>query len=150
MSAHNAAVDPEKLGVILAARLGAIVPAGFHVRASDGMLWYSADQGRSPGGHYAGSSGTYVRDNFDAYDDDSDVDRAAYIARRALDELQGYMDQATHEPWPGKVTPPKPYAQIRGEMLHLWYGGPDIEDAAVLSCEPIPLTSLQPDEGRDD
>jgi hypothetical protein len=29
-------------------------------------------------------------------------------------------------------------------MLHLWYGGPDNADDAVLACEPIPLASLEP------
>jgi hypothetical protein len=145
MSAHNAAVDPDKLAVSLAARLGAIVPAGFHVRAMDGKLWYSADHGRSPGGHYAGSSGTFVRENFEAYEDESDADRIAWVARLALDELQDYIDEATHDQWPGNVTTTRPYARVRGELLHLWYGGLDMDDDPVLMCEPIPLTSLQPD-----
>jgi len=33
--------------------------------------------------------------------------------------------------------------QVRGDMLHLRYGGPDISDDAVLACEPIPLASLR-------
>jgi hypothetical protein len=139
-------VDPDKLTVILAARLAAIVPDGFHVRAADGMLWYSCDEGRFPGqvnNYRPGGSGTYVRHNFDAYKDDSDADRIAYVAVKALDELQDLIDEATHDPWPGDVTPPRPHAQVRGEMLHLWYGGPDIGDDAVLACEPIPLASLQ-------
>ena len=43
------AVDVDRLTAILADRLSAIVPAGFHVEADDGMLWYSADQGSFPG-----------------------------------------------------------------------------------------------------
>jgi hypothetical protein len=42
-------IDAGRLTETLAARLAAIVPDGFHVRAADGMLWYSADQGRFPG-----------------------------------------------------------------------------------------------------
>jgi hypothetical protein len=38
--------------------------------------------------------------------------------------------------------PPRQYAEVRGQMLHLWYGGPDINAAAVLACEPIPLGDL--------
>jgi hypothetical protein len=39
-------VDADRLTESLASRLAAIVPDGFHVRAADGMLWYSADVGR--------------------------------------------------------------------------------------------------------
>jgi hypothetical protein len=62
-------VDADALTAILADRLGKIVPAGFHVEARDGMLWYSADSGRFPGqgGEYCvGTSGTFVRDNLEA------------------------------------------------------------------------------------
>ena len=64
-------------------------------------------------------------------------------ARQALDELQDVIDEATHDPWPGDVTPPRAFAQVRVDMLHLRYGGPDISDDAVLACEPIPLASLR-------
>ena len=55
-----------------AARLAAIVPHRIHVRAADGMLWYSCG-GRFPSelnGYRPGQSGTYVRDNFEAYAED--------------------------------------------------------------------------------
>jgi hypothetical protein len=138
-------VDLSKLTVILADRMAAIVPNGFHVEAAEGMLWYSADEGRFPGqaGNYrVGRSGTYVRDNFNAHGRSED-DRIAGIAAQVLDELQDYIDEATHDPWPGQSTPPRAYAQVRGRMLHLWYGGPDVDSAAVLACEPIPLAHLQ-------
>lgn len=56
--------DIDRLTGLLAARMSTIVPDGFHVRASDGMLRYSSDPGRLPGqtGDYqAGSMGTDVR-----------------------------------------------------------------------------------------
>ena len=147
MSERDVVVDPDKLAVILAARLAAIVPDGFHVRASDGMLWYTYDAGRFPGQlnrYDAGGAGTYVRNNFYAQEDSSDADRIAWVGRQALDELQDVIDEATHDPWPGTLRPPRPYGQVRGERLHLWYGGPDISDDPVLACEPIPLASLRP------
>ena len=55
-------MNADDFTAFLAGRLAAIVPAGFHVQARDGMLWYSADQGRFPGqqGDYrAGEAGTY-------------------------------------------------------------------------------------------
>jgi hypothetical protein len=63
----------------------------------------------------------------------------ADAARHALDVLQDYIAEATHDPWPGQRTMPEVRAQVRGSMLHLWYGG---ADDAVLACEPIPLSSF--------
>jgi len=54
----------DKLTRVLAGRLAAIVPDGFHVEAADGMLWHSAGGGRFPGqtGDYqVGRGGTCVR-----------------------------------------------------------------------------------------
>ncbi len=39
----------DKLTAVLADRLAAVVPAGFHVRAEGGMLCYSAEGGWFPG-----------------------------------------------------------------------------------------------------
>ena len=138
-------VDADALTLILADRLARIVPAGFHVEAGDGMLWYSADPGRFPGqqGDYCvGMSGTYVRDNLEAHGETAE-DRIAGVAAQALDELQDYVDEATHDPWPGDKTPPRAYAQVRGAMLHLWYGGADIGGEVVLACEPVSLAQLR-------
>lgn len=126
-------VDLDRLTAVLAGRLGAIVPAGIHVEAAAGMLWYSADQ-------VAGRSGTHVAENFHTHGH-TDEQRLVGVAAQALDELQDYVDEVTTEPWPGERTPPQPHAQVRHEMLHMWYGSPD-HDRAVLACEPIPLAEL--------
>jgi hypothetical protein len=102
VSERGVVVDADKFAVMLAAQLAAIVPDGFHVRAADGMLWYSSDAGRFPGqlnNYQAHGAGTYVRHNFDTYEDDSHADRIVYLARQALDELQDVIDEATHDPW---------------------------------------------------
>lgn len=138
-------VDLDKLTAVLAARMAAIVPAGFHVEAVGAMLRYTADEGRFPGqtGDYQhGGSGTDVGVNFFARGQ-TDDDRVAEVAAQALDDLQDYIDEGTHDPWPGQRTPPRAYAQVRGPTLHLWYGGPDISSGAVLACEPIPLAHLR-------
>jgi hypothetical protein len=138
-------VDADALTAILADRLGKIVPAGFHVEARDGMLWYSADSGRFPGqgGEYCvGTSGTFVRDNLEARGETAE-DRIAAVAERALDELQDYVDEATNDPWPGGTSPPRPHAEIRSELLHLWYGAADVGGEVVLACEPISLAQLR-------
>jgi hypothetical protein len=135
------AVNTDNFTALLAGRLAVIVPAGFHVEARDGMLWYSADQGRFPGqqGDYrTGQAGTYVRDNLGAYGE-TDADFMTGVAAQALDELQDYISEATHDPWPGTRAQPRPYARIRDAMLHLGYGDPD---APVLACTPIPLAAL--------
>jgi hypothetical protein len=144
VSESDLVVDSDKLVVVLAERLAAIVPDGFDVRAMDGTLWYSFYADRFPGHYRGGPSGMPVVDTFAAYEDESHADRIVYIAERALDNLQDVIDESTHEPWPGTVRPPSPHAQIRGEMLHLWYGGPDINDEPVLACEPIALANLRP------
>jgi hypothetical protein len=106
-------VDMNHLTVILAARLATIVPAGFYVEAADGMLWYSADEGRFPGqqSHYhVGRSGTYVRINFTGHGE-TDEDRSVGVAAQALSELQDYIDEATHDPWHEEpAAPPCPDA----------------------------------------
>jgi hypothetical protein len=102
-------VDVDKLTQMLAHRLAAIAPAGFQVAASNGMLRYSAAHGRFPGqaGDYqTGMSGTDVRVNFEAHGQ-SAGERVAGVAAQALDELQDYIDEAAHEPWPGERTPPQ-------------------------------------------
>jgi len=105
-------VDAGRLADALAAALTGIVPDGFHVHAADGMLWYSAEQGRFPGqlsNYHVGRSGTYILDNPEAHGDTLE-DRVAGMAAQALDELQDYIDEATHDPWPGTTTPPRPFA----------------------------------------
>lgn len=134
-------IDADRLTVTLGARLTAIVPDGFHVSAADGMLRYSADQGRFPGqlsDFRVGMSGTYVRDNLQAHGDTAE-DQVAGVAAQSLDELQGYVDEASHDPWPGTRTPPRAFAEVRGGLLHLWYGESDLTSPVVLACRPIPL-----------
>jgi len=139
-------VDVDRLTRVLAGRLAAIVPEGFYVEASGGMLWYSADHGRFPGqlGDYqAGTSGTDVAVNFEAHGQTAE-ERVAGVAAQALDELQDYVDEATHEPWPGERTPPRAYAEVRDAVLRLWYGEPGAGGRVVLRCDPIPLAGIQP------
>lgn len=138
-------VDVDSLTQVLAARMAAIVPDGFRVEASDGMLWYSAEDGRFPGqlGDYRpGQAGSHVRDNFEAHGETA-AERIAGVAAQALDELQDYVDEATHDPWPGHRTPPPACAEIRGPLLYLWYGEPSASGHVDLECEPIPLASIQ-------
>ena len=125
-------VDVDRFAGILADRLSAIVPAGFGVRASDGMLWYSR------GDDNAGRAGSYVRDNFGVYGE-SDEDNIVGLAVQVLDELEDYVDEATSDPWPGTTSQPPPHGEIRDEALHLWYGDPA---AVVLACEPIQLADI--------
>lgn len=138
-------IDADRLTETLAARLGAIVPDGFHVRAADGMLWYSADAARLPGQMSTfdvGMAGTYVRDNLHAHGETAEG-QAAGVAAQALDELQDYVDEASHNPWPGIRTPPRPFAEVRSGVLHLWYGESDVTGPVVLACEPIPLEQIR-------
>src|ERR1700678_575721 len=109
-------VNVDDLTVILADRLAAIVPAGFHVQAGHGMLRYSAEEGRFPGqqgNYHVGPAGTDVRTNLRA-PGDPDADAIVRVAILALDQLQDYVSEATHDPWPGTSRQPRPRAQISG------------------------------------
>lgn len=136
-------MDGDELGRTLEDRLTRVIPSGFYVAYSDdGLLTYSSDPGRFPGqsGSYqAGSSGTYVRRNFALWAG-TDSERIVGVCRQVLDELQDYIDEATHDPWPGGRTPPRPYAEIRGAAVVLGYGTPELP---VLECAPIPLDPAQ-------
>lgn len=134
-------MDLNHLAIVLAHRLSVIVPAGFHVASADGMLRYSAEQGRFPGqmGDYCvGLAGTHVRANFGAYGS-SDLENIVGIAIQALDELQDYISEATHMPWPGTTSQPCPHGRISDSHLELWYGD---NNNVILACEPIPLADL--------
>jgi hypothetical protein len=138
-------IDADRLTETLAVRLRAIVPDGFHVSAAEGMLRYSADPGRFPGqlsDFRVGTSGTYVRDNLRAHGETAE-DQVTGVAAQALDELQDYISEAIHDPWPGTRTQPRPFAEVRSGILHLWYSQPDNTGSVVLACEPIPLLEIQ-------
>jgi hypothetical protein len=137
-------VNPDKFAAALAARLAAIVPDGFHVTLEDDMLWFRSDPGRFPGqqGNYrVGASGIWPQEDLQTcvgYDGTAE-DCAAGAARHALDALQDYVAEATHDPWPGDRTMPDPQAQVRSAVLHLWYGP---ADAPILACDPIDLADV--------
>ena len=137
-------VDPDRFAALLAASLAAIVPDGFHVTLEGDMLWFRSDEGRFPGqqGDYAtGTAGIGPQEAFLTCMEYQGAAEAcvADAARHALDALQDYIAEATHDPWPGQRTMPEPHAQVRGSTLHLWYG---TADDPVLACEPIPLASF--------
>jgi len=138
-------VDADKLTELLAVRLAALVPDGFHVRACGRMLRYSGEPRRSAGqlsGHQAGAAGTFVRDNLEGRGEMTEELLTGVVAQ-ALDELQDYVDEASHDPWPGTRTPPRPFAQVRGKVLHAWYGGPDITSPVILACAPLSLAQIE-------
>jgi hypothetical protein len=101
--------------------------------------------GRFPGqlsGFREGIWGTYVRDNLRAHGENAE-DQVTGVAGQALDELQDYIDEASHDPWPGTRTPPRPFAEVRNGILHLWYGERHITGPVVVACEPVPLVDIQ-------
>jgi hypothetical protein len=135
-------VDADKLAAKLAGRLVAIAPAGFHVDARDGEIWYSYAASEGPLGDYSfGSAASDVGDCFGDYGD-TDEERTVAVATSALDQLQDYVAEATTDPWPGEASMPLPFAQVREGVLHMWYGGPEIDGPVVLACEPLPLAEL--------
>lgn len=103
------------------------------------MLWYAAEPGRFPGqqGLYqVGSSGTYFLENFYLHGENEEGHPVVAVTIQALNELQDFVDEASHDPWPGLRRAPRPNAEIRGSELHLWY---EDGDEVVAACRPIPL-----------
>jgi len=128
-------VDSDKLARALADRFQRIVPEGFHVYETDGMLWY---HGRSSPDDYGGGvAGCYIAENL--RNGDTVEERVAWCAENALDELQDHVVEHSTKPWPGERTVPRAHAAVVEGKLHLWFG--DV-DAPVLECEPIDLATL--------
>ena len=134
-------MDLDRFIAILANRLTGIVPDGFHVTAEHGMLWYSAEQevpSEQQGDRKIGRSGTYARSNYGRYGE-SDEENIVGVSTQALDELQDFISEATHLPWPGVTSQPAPHSEIVDSYLHLWYGD---ADSPAVACERIPLTGF--------
>jgi hypothetical protein len=110
-------VDPDRFAAVLAARLAAIVPDGFQVTLEDDMLWFRSEPGRFPGqlgNYHVGSTGLWPQEHLLTclgYDGTAE-ECAADVAQRALDVLQDYVAEATHDPWPGLRRMPEPHAQV--------------------------------------
>lgn len=131
-------MDPGGVATELAERLQELVPEGFFVNFDGAALWYSAEPGRFPGqqGLYqVGGSGTDFVENF-LHHGETVEEAIVGVTIQALDELQDFVDEASHHPWPGSRRPPRPNAAIRGSELHCWY-----EDCGdiVAACRPIQL-----------
>lgn len=123
----------------MADRFRAVVPRGFHVAiGSDGTLWFSYDQGRVPGQQgvfQPGTAGTHLRHNLLTVSG-TPAERVVAAAKQALEDLQDYVDEVSHEPWPGLRRPPSARAQVSDGLLHCWYV--DGEEV-VLELDPVPL-----------
>jgi len=126
-------VDAVRISELLADHLDAVVPDGIRVRAVNGMLWYSADRV----GVRSGSAGSYIEANL--HNGDSDEERLARCCEMVLSQLQDFVDEATAEPWPGGLRPPKPRAEVRDGLLRLWW---EDEENVVVEWQPIDIRDL--------
>ena len=135
-------MDADGLVRELADRFRAVVPPGFRVAVgSGGVVRFSCDEGRFPGqlGDFQpGTAGTRLRSNLVDVPG-SPVERVEAAARQALDDLQDYVDEVSHQPWPGVRRPPSARAQVRRGLLHCWY---EAGDRVVLELDPVPLGGL--------
>lgn len=132
-------MDLDYFAAALAERLAAVVPTGITITAADGMLWYTAAEGQflgQFGDGDVGRSGSYVHDNFGLHGDSEEANVIG-LAVQILDELQDYISEATHLPWPGTVRQPQPHGRIEDAQLLLWYAD---GDEVKLTIAPLPLT----------
>jgi hypothetical protein len=83
----------------------------------------------------SGTAGTYACQWL--YQGQGEGERVlAEACRRALDDLQDFVDEATTEPWPGSRTVPEAGTRIEDRKVLLWYGD---RGAPVLLLEPLPV-----------
>ena len=129
-------MDSEKLARALADRFQRIMPQGYYVHETGGILWYEAD---APV-HGDGSLGSYITEDLNSGGDTVE-EQVTWCAEHALSELQDYLDETSTEPWPGERTLPVPkaHAAVIEGKLHMWFGD---ADAPVLKFAPIGLASL--------
>ena len=142
--APDASAAAVRLAAALAARLNAVVPRPFRVRAEGG--WVARYHGES----WEGSSDVAgVLDQPIAPDETDEQWKfpglAAGIAWNALSSVQDGVSETTTEPWPqlpgGGMA--LPGTRTDGERVFLWYG-PDHESEAdaVLLLPPISLAAI--------
>jgi hypothetical protein len=96
-------MDIDRFIYALAHYISSIMPDGFHVWAAGGILHYSADPSIFKGqlsGYKVGPTGTSIKYNFGSYGT-SESANIIGAAIQALSELQDYISEATHIPWPG-------------------------------------------------
>jgi hypothetical protein len=121
-------VDAVQLAQELARRMRDVVPPGIDVTVERDMLWFSSAQ-------HSGKAGTYACQWL--YQGRGEREQLlAEACRRALDDLQDFVDEATTEPWPGLRTVPDAGTRVEDGKVLLWYGD---RDAPVLLLEPLPL-----------
>lgn len=101
-------------------------------------MWFWCDEGRFPGqkSDFApGRVGSHLRANLLSVEG-TEAKRVVAAARQALDDLQDYVDEISHEPWPGPGRPPQALVELREAILYCRYvDGVDV----VLALDPIPL-----------
>ena len=116
----------------IAQRLDSIVPAGFHVHALDGDLYFSAGSHTFRKG---GQAVSRLRENFELNGSTTES-RIVRSAEQALDQLQEFVEEESAAPWPSGKDFPAAHAQLREASLFLWFG-----DAAApaLACAPIDI-----------
>jgi hypothetical protein len=121
-------VDAVQLAHELARRMWDVVPPGIGVTVERDMLWFNSAR-------HSGKAGTYACQWL--YQGQGEPEQLlAEACRRALDDLQDFVDEATTEPWPGSRTVPYAGTRVEDGKVLLWYGD---RDAPVLLLEPLPL-----------
>jgi len=113
----------------LAVRLNEVVPAGFTVAAENVSVRLSHE------GRFVGAT-----DMAELVEDSENFDdlpaNAATAARAILSNVQDWITDITHDPWPGTRSLPNPDARVQDHVLDMWFGG---DDDRVLVLRPLDL-----------
>jgi hypothetical protein len=109
----------------------AAVPVGIGVTVRQDMVLFDA-----AGLGQGGTAGTYACQWIHLGEGEQD-ELIVEACRRALDDLEDFVDEATTEPWPAdRGQPPRPAARIKGQTVRLWSRE---AEQPVLELEPVPL-----------
>lgn len=129
-------VSASRLATLLAARLCAVVPPSFDVRAVG-----SAVVVHDPDGWNLTMDIGWIEEEDD---DRTDIELAELVVGNALNHLQDAVSEAEKVPWPplapGSMKMAPYGTRADDTSIHLWFGRS--ERSPVIAFEPIPLREI--------
>ena len=134
-----------KLAAALAARLNAVVPDPFSVRAEGAWVSLYCGNAFDSSSSVAGVLDQEVDPEVAASERHSFAWFAASVSESVLSSVQDGISETTAEPWPSLSPGRMAFSGTRtdGEAVYLWYGPDDEREIeAVIAFSPIVVVDL--------
>jgi hypothetical protein len=116
-------MDSELLAQELGDRMSEVVPPGIRISVEGDMLVFRSDFGTGRAGSHAC--------NWLSQGAGTLPERVREACQHAFSDLQDFVDEETTDPWPGRRTPPKPFARIENGSVVVWFGDLEAPDLAI-------------------